>query len=317
MKEFTCPPLSEDDAFNSNPNMGFVAYRLPSIPTLLGQPMEQFDTYTVMTFTLKIKIFDDLAQEYRYLSCGDASKCHVYYKKSVTPVMYTLAPPVVYYGSKTTLYFDPKSTMSHIKGLLSDELPWINVKINGALLDFDEQADFDISINSWNRNGIQALVGDQPISANQNVTMLWETGQAYNKEHKMKHCDFENKNCYQAKTVPVINTLSSNSGYVSGGQNLTVTGYGFGSGNIVAKVGDLPCAVTSHDKHSFSCTIKESGAVSDQTLNYVGQHGIRKTLVNSSADADNRVGLDTLDSTTSDKWVRTEHLDLELESFKG
>jgi len=39
-KEFSCPPLTEDDAFGSNPNMGFVSYRLPSIPTLLGLPME-------------------------------------------------------------------------------------------------------------------------------------------------------------------------------------------------------------------------------------------------------------------------------------
>jgi len=66
-----------------------------------------------------------------------------------------------------SLQFDPKGVTSIIKGLLSDELPWINVKINGALLDFDEQADFDISVSSWTRNVIKAITGDQPISPSQ------------------------------------------------------------------------------------------------------------------------------------------------------
>jgi len=102
-------------------------------------PKEQFDSYTVMSFELKVRIFDDLMGEDVDIGCtGSATLCTIYFKRAQTPIMYTLAPPVVYYGSKTTLYFDPKGTMSVIKGLLSDELPWVNVKVGGALLDFDE-----------------------------------------------------------------------------------------------------------------------------------------------------------------------------------
>jgi len=68
-KELSCPPLTEDDAFNSNPNLGFITYRLPSISTLFGLPKGMFDNYNQMTFDLKIKIFDDLAQDYYYLNC--------------------------------------------------------------------------------------------------------------------------------------------------------------------------------------------------------------------------------------------------------
>jgi hypothetical protein len=32
----TAPDLSPDDAFNSNPNIGTIAYRLPSLPELFG-----------------------------------------------------------------------------------------------------------------------------------------------------------------------------------------------------------------------------------------------------------------------------------------
>lgn len=34
--DFTAPLLSEDDAFNSHPMLGFLTYRLPSLSTLLG-----------------------------------------------------------------------------------------------------------------------------------------------------------------------------------------------------------------------------------------------------------------------------------------
>ena len=74
--------------------------------------------------------------------------------------MHTLAPPVVYLGSKTNVHFDPKNTMSVIKGLLSDELPWINVKIAGALLDFEDQVDFDVTVNNYARKSVPAIAGD-------------------------------------------------------------------------------------------------------------------------------------------------------------
>ena len=43
--ELVAPPLTENDAFGSNPNMGFLQYRLPSPATLFGFPKEQFDSY--------------------------------------------------------------------------------------------------------------------------------------------------------------------------------------------------------------------------------------------------------------------------------
>jgi hypothetical protein len=66
--------------------------------------------------------------------------------------------------------------------------------------------------------------------------MMWETGKAYIDPLIATHCTFDNQTCYQARSVPVIFSLSSNEGYHSGGMNLTVKGYGFNSGNIAAKV---------------------------------------------------------------------------------
>lgn len=35
--------------------------------------------------------------------------------------------------------------------------------------------------------------------------------------------------CYKAKSVPTIKSMSSHSGYSTGGKTLTITGYGFDS----------------------------------------------------------------------------------------
>ena len=41
---FQCPPLTEDDTFNSNPMLGFITYKLPNFEELVGVPglLDQF-----------------------------------------------------------------------------------------------------------------------------------------------------------------------------------------------------------------------------------------------------------------------------------
>ena len=43
--DIPAPMLSEDDQFNSNPAIGTIAYRLPSISELFGKPMADFDHF--------------------------------------------------------------------------------------------------------------------------------------------------------------------------------------------------------------------------------------------------------------------------------
>jgi hypothetical protein len=49
--------------------------------------------------------------------------------------------------------------------------------------------------------------------------------------------------------------MSYHTGYTSGGQNLTVTGHGFGNGNISATLGGVPCKVTKYQERAFSCEV--------------------------------------------------------------
>jgi hypothetical protein len=111
--DITSTPLTEDDAFNSHPMLGSIAYRLPSIDELFGVPMNFLDQYQTMTFYLSI-ISDDPDLGPTPLSCKVMSNCVVIYQKGYTPVLYYISPPVVYYDSYTELWFDPKYTTSLI-----------------------------------------------------------------------------------------------------------------------------------------------------------------------------------------------------------
>lgn len=44
-KELPAPGLTENDAFGSQPQNGFISYRIPSVPKLFGMPKEMFDSY--------------------------------------------------------------------------------------------------------------------------------------------------------------------------------------------------------------------------------------------------------------------------------
>jgi hypothetical protein len=80
------PPLTEDDAFNSHPILGTIAYRLPALDTLIGVPMNYLDKYYTMTFYLTVMAADELGEE--ILECGNESLCKVTYNRAYSPVLY-------------------------------------------------------------------------------------------------------------------------------------------------------------------------------------------------------------------------------------
>lgn len=62
-------------------------------------------------------------------------------------------------------------------------------------------------------------------------------------ESSMLRCSFDNSTCYKAKILGVINSISADQGYKTGGQLLTIKGYGFDSENLDVKVDGIQCSV--------------------------------------------------------------------------
>jgi len=110
-----------------------------------------------MTFYLSVK--SPTPAGFDLMTCGTKSSCKIVYRKSYTPRVYYLSPPVIYYESYTEIWFDPKSTMGLVQNLESDELPFVNVEVAGSKLDFEEGVDHETTYTSWWENGARGQVG--------------------------------------------------------------------------------------------------------------------------------------------------------------
>lgn len=149
-EDIPAPMLTEDDAFNSHPVLGHIAYRIPALWDLLGQPEHYFDNLSQRRFVVWVAAASEFHDG--ELRCTTESNCRVDYKRIYTPSVFYVNPPVVYYDSYTNIWYDPKSVNNLIADLETDELPFINAKIGGALLDFEFTLDYDMTIHNYYRN---------------------------------------------------------------------------------------------------------------------------------------------------------------------
>lgn len=92
--------------------------------------------------------------------------------------MYYLYPPVLFYESVTQVKFQAKSTRGIIQGLKSDEMPFVNLEIDGSKLDFEYLVDSDTRMGSYSDSLVRGQVGEMPIGYKNDIKMLWEVGYA-------------------------------------------------------------------------------------------------------------------------------------------
>lgn len=163
-----------------------------------------------------------------------------------------LSPPVVYYESWTEIHFNPMYTIDWVaRDLPSDEMGFINAKLDKALMNFEDTVSSTWRFSRNAQSRVKGQVGDQPISPDVDVSMLWETGFALKNEQTMHYCTYDANSCYESKTVPVIFDISEKTGYLTGGQTLTLNGHGFDygeDGEADCKVDTEPCEIISRSR---------------------------------------------------------------------
>jgi hypothetical protein len=219
--------MTQDDGFNSHPITGFISYRTPSLWALFGMDKELFDHYNTLTFTISILAHHDLLEHPLEMTCKTTANCKFVYRRHYSPAIFWISPRVIYNTAMTEIWFDPRSTPGIIKGLSEEDMYFINARISGALVDFEDNVDYTTTFSHWNKNRVRGEVGELPIAENHTISMMWETGVSDIVEHTAMFCDYHNESCYYAKTVPVIFSVDRSAGFYTGGQNLTVTGHGF------------------------------------------------------------------------------------------
>jgi len=128
--------LSEDDVFNSHPSMGILAYRIPSLTDLFGVPWSVINAFETMSFEIQVQPTTG-----GRIVCKIKTNCLLYYRRTYTPMLNYISPNVVYFESITEFYFDAKSVMNLITNVPEGQLPFVNAKIGGSLVDFESYVD--------------------------------------------------------------------------------------------------------------------------------------------------------------------------------
>ncbi|CDW80878.1 ipt tig domain containing protein [Stylonychia lemnae] len=271
-------PVSKDNSFNSNTRNGKLQYTTPSIMTLFETTYDKLDSVEQISFDLSLIDSNPTTARVNQLLCNQnhGQKCRITMSRSYTPILYFMQPRVVYHGSETSFYVDPKSSQNF---RLEHDLPFVEGRIDGRTLDFEEFVSEDTVFTAWTKNSIRAKVFDIPPNRSSQVNLKWRVGNSLHKDTQMVQCDVENKNCYKVKVVPVISKLSSNAGYNTGGQILQIDGYGFQSDNISIIIDGIECKVLSHSLKKLTCkTGAQPKSSTDQF--FVGSNGLKRSFYN-------------------------------------
>jgi hypothetical protein len=78
-EKILAPLLTEDDAFNSQPGLGNVAYRLPSLHDLLSVPDDFVMSYSSMTFW--VSVLPNMDHGTEELECSNSNYCKIIYQR--------------------------------------------------------------------------------------------------------------------------------------------------------------------------------------------------------------------------------------------
>ncbi len=96
---------------------------------------------------------------------------------------------------------------------------------------------------------------EQRRNATAEITAFFRgAGYAMNDTRTMPVCLYDGTTCYNTKVMPTLASVSHNSGFSTGGQNLTLTGTSFESENVVVTVDDLPCTIQTKSDQTIMCT---------------------------------------------------------------
>ena len=94
-----------------------------------------------MKFNLWISTRDSDLNNLKQLNCDDYWLCDITFNRGYTPLLYYFQPPVIYYQSITSVFFDPKSAIYLNVDLPSESKPFTNTKIGGFQIDFSDYVD--------------------------------------------------------------------------------------------------------------------------------------------------------------------------------
>jgi len=88
--------------------------------------------------------------------------------------------------------------------------------------------------------------------------MKFVAGNAMHLDFSMTTCSYDNSTCYKTKSVARVNSVSAASGYTSGGQTITIKGFGFDTTTTTVMIDGAACTIKTITSTTITC---ETGSV--------------------------------------------------------
>ena len=92
-----------------------------------------------------------------------------------------------------------------------------------------------------------------------------------------KHCNFAGDDCWYVKTHPKIDTISAVDGYKTGGQTMTIAGWGLKGttlDDVSVTIDGVLCKVTSSTQEEITCVTGEADTISNDGVSQPGSPGL-------------------------------------------
>jgi len=235
------PPLDDDDVFNSATMKGTLAYTTPSVMKLMNKNYMQFDGVTAPNgSTQKLEFESSVFAGTTEIKCGkDKKKCKFVYDRSYTPLLLNTTPANVYFDQLMQFNLNIKSVHTTIN---NGKIPITSLKIGKTMLDYEDTITGETRLPAWSTGFLQAKVGDQAVSKSDEPLVKFKVGNAVNMGTG-KTCNWKGDYCYSVRTHARIDSISKNKGKTSGGQKLTIKGYGLDSPTSSVKVDGVDCEI--------------------------------------------------------------------------
>lgn len=221
----SAPLRAATDVPDSDMDAGLLAYTLPPLAELFDLEELALDQLSSMSFYLYAWVpaaaKPNRASLPGLLGMGQVRTCHwrqmdrcrISFNRLFTPQLLSVSPPIVYQGLQVAFEYDPAHTAKHALG---GDLPFEYASLGGARLDLDGFVDPTYTLGNHQVGRLWGRVTDQP-AANETAAVLhtWAGGARLGKG--CRHCTYAGECVIGVSTIPVVNSVSSNSGFLSGG----------------------------------------------------------------------------------------------------
>lgn len=135
----------------------------------------------------------------------------------------------------------------------ADADPFRSLHLGLFLLNTTDTVESTDRLNSWDHDTIKAYVTDGAPEDDAEPRVLFQNGLAMVMDSARQHCSFDGQDCWTVRVHPKISEISQSEGYLTGGQELTIKGWGFNGTEVSVEIDGIACEVVTAEREQITC----------------------------------------------------------------